>query len=322
MKKNLSLLIVFLSCSVLFAVEKTNGTINVKIGDEIKCPVDGKIVQKGNKNLPKCYDKNTIVIEFPNTYWFENQKIETTYQLIISGVKFTKEIKAAPVDSVIKYGDLIGTATKSPGLINIRSKDFDMFLTDVTDVCPEFEGDWYYFGIRTILSSTPKFLNYMPAESRKTVIEFPDYPESIGDLMDNVVKSYTENEKSGLNISNFPEIKICIKTKLSEYPKQKTQKSVTEGLYQMKMFPNCPFVLSIKFDGVPMRLFFQQGFDKYLEEEYKLGKPIYLYLYTGSIINGEYWCYVRDFSLKSPDDIAKEKMQKVKSDFDEKNQKE
>ena len=318
MRKIFVILLCIFSFSLLFAVDKTNGTINVKTGDEIKSPVYGKIVQKGNKGLPKCFDKNTIVIEYENVYWYEKQEHRTNYQVIISGVKFSKEIKAASVNSEIKYGDLIGTAAVSPAMINIRSKDFDIFLTEVTNVCPEFEDGWYYFGIDSFLNTSPKFLSFLPADSKDTVIDFPDYPESIGQLMENVRKSYKEN--SGLNISSFTGFQICIKTRLSEYPSAVTSKSVTETIYQKKLFPNCPFVLSIKFDGVPMRLYFQNGFDQYLKDEYKPGKIIYLYLYTNVIINGEYWCYVRDFSLKSHDEIAAQKMEKVKADFDSKNQ--
>ena len=104
MRKIFVILLCIFSFSLLFAVDKTNGTINVKTGDEIKSPVYGKIVQKGNKGLPKCFEKNTIVIEYENVYWYEKQEHRTNYQVIISGVKFSKEIKAASVIGCKGFG--------------------------------------------------------------------------------------------------------------------------------------------------------------------------------------------------------------------------
>ena len=65
----------------------------------------------------------------------------------------------------------------------------------------------------------------------------------------------------------------------------------------------------INFDGLPFHLVFYKGFEDYLKKEYKLGDDIYLYLVFLFGSNDKQYYYVRDFSLKSPEQQFNDKLE-------------
>ncbi|MBQ5492050.1 MAG: hypothetical protein IIT68_08360 [Treponema sp.] len=301
--------LLLLSCARLSAVSWTNGAMNYQTGEEVKSPVDGKIVQLGNKGLPECFGKDSVVIEFSKSYYYDGQKQTGTYQLILSGLQLSGVNGTR--GAAVSKDEVLGLAVSSPVMINVRCKDFDVYLVDCADKYAEKEDDWYYFGVGMFLSSSPKFLEYQPVSSKTDEIEFWDYPDTMENLYENHLEGMNSENKI-IFMSQFPSFQICIKTQLDSYPSSKTQSSVSEGLMLNKYFSNCPVMLNHSFDELPFRLYFQKGFDEYLEDEYELGSDIYLYLSVILLCNGDYCCYVRDFSLVPPEENVQERIRNMK----------
>lgn len=309
--KKLFAILSFLLCFNAFAVETTNGGMNVKKGDNFILPVKGRLYQIGNKDLPKCFSKDTVVFDFTNVYYYEGKQQNVDCQMIISGIKLSKEYKNAKPGTEIKGGTTIGTAVSSPVVLNIRCKDFDIYLADTADCITVFENGWYYFGVGMLLPTTPKFLDYQEITGKKSQIDFWDNPDTLEDLY----KTATEPREDGgvPQFSQFPSFYVCLKTKLKAYPEPKAKAG--DGLMVANYFKNCTHYLDIKFDGIPVRLYFQNGFYDYLKEEYKLGKDIYIYSVFIIFTNGRFYAYVRDYSLISPKEIAQNKAKRVQEDM-------
>ena len=313
MRRQIISLILLCLTLQLYGVSRTNGGMRLNIGDQVKSPVTGTIYQIGNENLPPEFDNNTIIITFPNTYYYDGQKQIVEYQLIISGVKVFDSYKNAG-NRQIKEEDVIGTATASPVTLNIRCKDFDPYLIDVSAVPPELELGWYYFGIDMFLPTSSKLLDFQPIFSKTDEIDFWDYPDTLENLYTQAVERDTEDRQ--VHFSSFPMFQICLSTELSTYPQTADfftgSPSPAVGLIVKKYFSNCPYMIQHNFDGIPLRLYFQNGFDQYLKEEYTIGNKIYLYTSVIFVLNGEFYCYVRDFTLETPKDTVLEKMQKAR----------
>lgn len=311
-KKIISLVLLSLTLQ-LYGVSRTNGGMRLNIGEQVKSPVTGTIYQIGNENLPQGFDSNTIIITFPNTYYYDGKKQFVEYQLIVSGVKVSDSYKNAE-NRQIKKEEVIGTAVSSPVVLNIRCKEFDPYLIDVSAVPPEFEQDWYYFGIEMFLPTSPKLLDYQPIAGKTDEIDFWDYPDSL----ENLYRQATErgDDERQIHFSSFPVFQVCLTTTLSNYPKTAEiaagLSSPAAGLIVRRYFSNCPYMIQHNYNGIPLRLYFQNGFDQYLKEEYKLGNKIYLYTSVIFILNGEFYCYVRDFTLETPKDTVLQKMQRAR----------
>ncbi len=311
-KKIISLVLLSLTLQ-LYGVSRTNGGMRLNIGEQVKSPVTGTIYQIGNENLPQGFDSNTIIITFPNTYYYDGRKQSVEYQLIISGVQVFDSYKNAE-NRQIKKEEVIGTAVSSPVVLNIRCKEFDPYLIDVSAVPPEFEQDWYYFGIEMFLPTSSKLLDYQPIAGKTDEIDFWDYPDSL----ENLYRQATErgDEERRVLFSSFPIFQVCIPTELPTYPQTTDlasgSPSPASGLIVRKYFSNCPYMIQHNFDGIPLRLYFQNGFDQYLKEEYRLGNKIYLYVSVIFILNGKFYCYVRDFTLETPKDTVLQKMQRAR----------
>lgn len=308
-KRSILLFLGLSLCMHMSALEWTNGSMNYSIGEEVKSPVEGIIKQIGNRGLPECFSKDTVIIEFSKSYYYDGQKQTGTYQLILSGLQLS--VQNGLRGARVAENDVLGTAVSSPLMINVRSKDFDVYLVDSAQKYAEKEDGWYYFGVGLFLSSSPKFLEYQPISSKTDEIEFWDCPDTLENLYVNHLEGM-DSENKKVFMSSFPQFRICIKTQLDSYPVSKTQSSITEGLLIDKYFSNCPTILQFSFDELPMRLYFQDGFDTYLKDEYTLGNDIYLYMTVVLLMNGEYYCYVRDFTLLSPEENVQERIQKMK----------
>lgn len=186
MRKLVTLLLLITIIGSAFAVERTNGSLNVPVGADVKVPVAGKIYQIGNSALPNVYDENTIIFEAENKYYYKGEHVSAKYQLILSGVTISNEIKKMPLGSEVKENEVIGTALSSPVQINIRCKEFDPYLADVANVPPEFEDDW-------------------------------DYPDTLENLYTQALALRADGKK--VQFSSFPAFKVCLKTKLQHIQK-------------------------------------------------------------------------------------------------------
>ncbi len=172
--------------------------------------------------------------------------------------------------------DRIGIAAGEKVTLCARSGVIDPYLVSTSYHPPEKRGDFWYYFPGMYLPSEMKWLSYQPAEY---------------DRFKSMYEHATTGEEGlGMTLFNWW---ILHKTSLDAYPEEGVQ--------------------TVYFGDLPLKLEYQEGFTQYLLDEYTLGDTIYLYLQIRGI-NGfgkEFLCYVRDFSLKPPEDIVRERIEAI-----------
>lgn len=258
-------------------------------------------------SLPKVFGDKTLVTTLPYTFYFDGKKHEVMYELIIQGVELNEEILNLPLFAEIKAGTVIGKATIDEPKIMIRTvTGYEPNLVLNSSGIPTEVGDYVYFDASTLMRTTPKFLTYQPISTTDDFIEFGDYPDTIKNLANASVYN-DENE----HIGRFPSFNVLVKTQLENYPEKIVSETMNDIVLRNQFYSECETELTTIFDEIPFHLVFQPGFRDYLLDEYSLGEDIYLYLTALFSKNGTMYFYVRDFTLKSPEEMYYQRMEKI-----------
>ncbi len=323
MKKILFVLVLLLFISCVTTNTKKNenrkpgypwSTFNSKAGEEIQMPVDCGIISYGQTtirddnwdfSIPKEFGKKVLITSFPYTYYYDGKKIDVYYEVIIKDINLKPEIRALPNYAEIKEGTVIGTAdADNPGIMLRTVTGYDPNLVMDSKNPPVESGNYTYFDASSFMKTTPKILTFQPVSSKKDLIDFKDYPESLESI---VTKSQYEKDDEE-HILRLPNFRIRVKAKLDKYPEPIRTASNLDVILRHKFYSFCNTETEIDFDGIPFHLVFYKDFEKYLADEYKPGEDIYLYLVYLFGRAGEQFFYVRDFSLKSPEQMYDEKL--------------
>ncbi|MCR4948079.1 MAG: hypothetical protein K6A15_02880 [Treponema sp.] len=316
MKKILLILlsILFISCATTKNVENKNitfpwSTFNLKAGEEIQMPIDCGFVSYGKTkiiendwdySIPKEFGNKVLVASFPYTFYFEGKKQEVFYEIIIKDINLNNRIQELQLFSEIKAGTIIGTAgIDNPGLMIRTVTGYDPNLILDSQNPPIEIGKYTYYDASSFMPTTPKLLTFQPIVTKKDLIEFWDYPETIEDI---AAQSNKENNNRD-HIVRLPNFKILLKTQLDKYPEPIRTESKSDLTLRTQFYSFCNTEQVINFDGIPFHLLYYKDYEKLLNEEYKLGDDIYLYLVFLFGKNGEQFFYVREFSLKSPEQL-------------------
>lgn len=248
-------------------------SMNTPINTPIKSLSSGRIMSDYHE-LPEGFNE-PVVVKVSSDYYYDNRILTSEYELIYLSVLSNSN----PGD--ITRDEIIGYSTNPTVSIIARSETIDRYLVSVSAAKPVFYRNYWYYMPGMYIPSEMKWLSFRQA----------DYNEFKA-MYDHAVN---EEEFYGLTIINWW---ILYETRLTEYPVPKT----TSGRPAYEQL--------IYFEDIPLRLTYQEGFLRYLEEEYTLGDTIFLYLQIGSInaFTKEYDCYVRDFSLISPKEIIDTRM--------------
>ena len=299
---------------------------NAKAGEEITMPVNCGYIFYGKTqfeyedwdySIPEEFGDKTLVVLFGWTYYYEGQKQEIYYELLIRNVDLKPELAGSPVFSYIKAGDVIGTASQDNPEIVIRTDNgLDPNLLLDSNVAPVEVGKYTYFSASTLSSTPAKYLTFQPVSSKNDEIEFWDYPESLESLTNK--SSNTEDGKATFN--SFPTFSILVKTQLDAYPEPIKTNTSTELLLRNQYYSNCETEMTINFDGLPFHIVFQPKFLDYLKDEYKLGDDIWLYLKGLYSTEGVLTLYVREFSVISPEALYEHKLENLKKYWEQNNQ--
>ena len=321
--------LILISCATTGKTEKTDSsaeaqkfpwsTFNVKAGEEIKMPVNcgfvcygktGFVYEGWDFSIPKEFGKKTLIATLPYTFYFEGQKEEVFYELIIRNVNLKPEIASQEIYSEIAEDTVIGTAAEdNPGIMIRAVTGLDPNLILDSKTFPVSVGEYTYFDASTLMATTPKFLTFMPVSSKDDLIEFWDYPESIKQLADASIQT----EKGKSHITRFPNFQIMIKGKLTSYPVPVTTTSTNDIVLRNQFYSFAETEMDYTFDGVPFHFVFYKGFESYLKDEYTLGDDIYLYLYALFGKDGALWFYVRDYTLNSPETMYENRVNAIKA---------
>ncbi|AEE17983.1 hypothetical protein Trebr_2579 [Treponema brennaborense DSM 12168] len=271
------------------------GSLNLKAGDEILLPVSG-MVQFTNKennsafpvDIPENLKEDYICIVFPSVYYYGGEEMNSFYELVFFNVELKSDLDTG---SILPVNTVIGTAKADTVCVMLRCIYLDPNLVLLSQNVPRRFGRYWYYGLEYFSPNVMRFLDYQTLDNADQKIDFggTGQPQSLNDMVN------MSNAQEDV-ICTYPPTSFIIKTKLDKYPEIKDESPA--------IFDSCTHEMKIDFDGVPLRLFFYQGYDYYLREEYQLNNDIYLYINILYEINREVFCYVRDFSLQSPEDIV------------------
>ena len=284
-------------------------TINVKAGEEIHAPVNCGLVfydktqfvyDNWDYSVPEEFGEKVFVATFPYTFYFDGKKQDVFYEVIIKGIDIYEKVANLPIFSEIEIGSVIGTASEDNPKIMVRTvipNDPNLILD--SNFIPAEVGHYTYFDASIFMATTPKFLTFKPVTSKKDMIEFWDYPESLEEIANASIPIKDEKNR----IVNVPVFNIMVKTQLDKYPEKITTENSTDILLRQQYYSFCETELTTVFDGLDFHLYFYPGYRDYLLNEYVLGEDIYLYLTFFFSKNGALHFYVREFSIESPEEI-------------------
>lgn len=205
-----------------------------------------------------------VAVEAKSVYYYKDHKYTSSYQVLFTGVESGLE-EGAKVDE----GDVLGKATGDAVFVVIRSKIFDPYLVSMAQVMPYRHHDYWYFYPGMLDGMAMDWLSYAPFSKFRA--EW------------NYLKTTRLQEETDF------QYKALVHTSLQEYPVLAADGTSRQSLVH---------------EGVTLNLNWQKDFRQYLEAEYQLGSPIYLYLMVTSINDDVYQCQVKDYSLVSPDQIV------------------
>ena len=248
----------------------------------------GKILSKYDP-VPSSFN-DVIVFECESEYYMNKKTNTSVYELIYVGVAPLENL-----DKNIEQSTEIAKSTAPELKLVCRSKNLDEYLVSCSTTLPKKYNGYYYFLPGMLLNNTMKFLDFADIEEfqyewlyHHTVDEDPDDPEWAPG-------------------TSFVSWNAYMNTPLPAYPELLEKPFYYSGI-PMESYTK------INYNGIDFELYFQPGFKTYLEEECKPGDPIYLYLYVEAcnFFTKSYTAFVRDFSLKSPEEIIEERMQIIK----------
>ncbi|WP_304225925.1 hypothetical protein [Gracilinema caldarium] len=249
-------------------------SLECKAGDEIKAFDSGEIITDFAP-LPEGI-LNPVVLQVQRPYYYHGKEQKSTFELIYFPMVRTNHDQSVKEDQII--GKTLGTKLN----VILRSSTLNPLMISVSITLPVRYNGYFYYTPGLYVSSVMKWLLFPPIEETN---------------FEAMYKHALETPESLLYFNTW-----CLyKTSLQDYPTPFQQNN--KELYYSRIY----------YKDIPIDLIFQPGFLKYLKDEYTLGTPIYLYLQTESIFGNPATVrvWVRDFSLKSPDDIVDDKIKVI-----------
>ncbi|MBL8968140.1 MAG: hypothetical protein JNG85_14130, partial [Spirochaetaceae bacterium] len=261
-------------------------------------PVSGRVVAEKIETG----DEKSILVLCRQAYYLGGKEESCEYELLLKNFKY--DAKGGTVEREAAIGTIAATTR-----LAARSRVLDPYMLRNTTAKPVFkDGFWYFF---------PAWLD----PSRLQALSFRQVGSFEAAVADFYVRWAREDEKddqSFATIHYFPELdRIRVKIKLDAYPVP-ANRTQALGMTELNFYRNPGlFVSESRFPMggtyVPI-LYWQKGFKEYLEKEYVLGNELYVYcsIYTLDHANKAIVVCVRDFALKSDEDVIAER----KKDFE------
>lgn len=250
--------------------------MNTEAGESIQSIDAGSLLAKYSP-LPEGFE-NPLVVSTVKEYYYQGKALSSRFELVYSG------IAAVSGDQEVQTNEILGSSTGSQVSLCARSASLDPYLVACSNLKPVLENGFWYYNPGMYIPTEMKWLSYEP-------VSLEDF-RSMWD--------HATDEENSLSLTMFTWWSLY-KTALDSYPEAVAGPD-GETYEQVVLY-----------EGMPMRLMYQRGFLKYLEDEYVLGDPIYLYLQISGIDGSdrEFKCHVRDFSLEPPEKIVETRLNSI-----------
>ncbi len=262
-------------------------------GSPLYSPVSGQVVAEKLEGG----DERSILIRSRQAYYLGGKEAVSEYELLVKNLKY--EVKPETVEREAAIGVIAATTR-----LAARSRALDPYMLRNTTAKPVFkDGFWYFF---------PAWLD----PSRFQALSFrqvDSFEAAVADFYERWAREDEKDDQSFATIHYFPELdRIRVKIKLDAYPVP-ANRTQALGMTELNFYRNPGlFVSESRFPMggkyVPI-MYWQKGFKEYLEKEYVLGNEVYVYcsVYTLDHVNKAIVVCVRDFALKSDEDVIAER---------------
>lgn len=254
-------------------------------GDEVRAPFGGQVVSVE----PDGPSSELVAIAAVQEYYLAGQRRSTTYELVIGGLEAGVEPGV-----IVERGAAIGTAV---GQVTFaaRAETLDPWLVRTSSDSGFVDGAWW-FQPNWLDPTHPQLLTFRQIDS-------------ILPIIDELIADAESSDASGVVLTYRPQHdRIRFPLALDAYPdplvRTPTLDAIEMQYYrQAGVFQFSQVGLSRgEWDVV---LYWQGGFEAYLDDEYTLGEPIWLYGGVMGVDVGrkEIIVFLRDFALEPDEEI-------------------
>jgi hypothetical protein len=265
-------------------------------GAGIQSPAEGRLL--GSKAGPDGLYSATIACKID--YFWKDAAASVAYELVFGGLS-----SVSPDLGAVKVGAEIGKASAKP-YVTARCAALDPFLIRMSPA-PVFSEGYWYFAPNWLLPDRTQWLTFRRVNSFKAAVEdfyrrWRDEGAGHGDATIHYFPNLDRIE-APIELASLPtpaEANSALAFTEDYFYKKK-------GVYSLESRIDLPG----DYDAI---LYWQDGFDKYLADEYKLGSKLWIYcsIFTLDHANKRIIVCVRDFSLKPNDETIKLAMAKAK----------
>lgn len=233
-----------------------------------------------------------VVLEVPNNYFWNGQRIETTYQLVIGNL-LSADTGLGPVEQ----GALLGVA-QEVSYISARSPGLDRNMLRETQTFPEFFAGGWWFQPSWLLPEHLGYLSFRQVENPgPSAREFIQRLEPIREPGESFSLSFDD---PGLQSIRFPLV-------LDELPGPANRTDALDQTEMLLFGQTGVFGLSTTLENTDanVELFWLMGYDQYLAQEIGIGEVVwvYAYMYTVDWENDQVIILARDFAPFSDEEV-------------------
>lgn len=261
--------------------------------------VNGEVIETSTDPLGMLQ----VVILTEYTYYFQGEVITLQYYLVFGGME---ELYKNRGDK-ISMGDELGLASIDSYLTSYAD-NLDSFMLRMTeDRVVKHNNNWY-FTPNWLVSRGTAWLTFKPVNSFKTALD--GYFNRV--MLDGINSSGTQV------VYNEPWDRIRFKITLDEYPSLSSRNEAIESVEQNFYRGQKIFVLENLYKEYSVNdyrviIYWQSGFETYLQNEYTLGDDLYVYgsIYALDHDKKEILVCTRDFSLLSDEEIVTNKRNEI-----------
>jgi len=256
-------------------------------------PLDGEIAWSGRDSF------GTIEIGIKASFacYWNGKSVTVPYELVGGGLE-----SASRTEGRVKAGEALGKASAVP-YVTARSKSLEPALLRMTRSTPILNGSMWHYLPDWLLPEATQWLSFRQVDSfEAAVADFYRRWEIEG------------NEARGFTFHYFPDLdRIRVPLPLPEYPVKAVRTAALEFIEKAYYDGRASFSFSNSLGtvaGHTVRLYWQEHFNKYLRDEYELGKPLWVYcsVYVIDHERKEIIVCARDFALKSDEEVVEERM--------------
>ena len=265
-------------------------TPSVPAGAPLRAPVSG-IVAAVEEDT---HGRSRVVLSTEQQYYWNGSEQSTQYQLVIGGLE-----RATVQPGPVRLGDQVGVASEQ-SYVTARHESLDRWLVRNAVHATHLDGYWWFDPVWLDPHRT-RFLSFRPID---------DIHAHLRPLVELAEREATSNRDRTELLFQYihGRDRVRVATSLPDYP-ESFQPGATVNAVEMQFYHGTGNIQSrqvwTEVGGWTVTLYWQQGFRRYLREEYTPGEPIWLYMSVYAFDQSErnVIVFVRDFAIRPDEEV-------------------